>query len=175
MGTQPSCPQEPEPLCAHDCSGENVSALQRFRTRAADQVHHLGARTAAPKKRAMSWETCVMDTFPSPAGWAPPTGSKPGWDWIPPDRGLVPRLNRAVWYIRVAYHLPFLDRLAYEWVWHHGAWDVVTFSEAGGAYASTGPRPRSGSGGARKFGSLPETGEWATTMWTARPRRRPRR
>jgi hypothetical protein len=28
-------------------------------------------------------------------------------------------------WVRVWFHLPFIDRYAYAWMWHHGGWDVL--------------------------------------------------
>ena len=61
---------------------------------------------------------------PSPGGWTPPAGCRPAWDWTPPS-GLRARPNRVPIWVRVGYHTPFVDRLAYEWMWHHGGFDVL--------------------------------------------------
>ena len=84
----------------------------------------------------------------------------------------MPRLDRAAWYVRIGYHLPLVDRFVYEWMWHHGAWDVVTSPGEDGAERYTGPGPRPDSGGSPNFAGLPESGEGATATWTWTPRRR---
>jgi hypothetical protein len=28
-------------------------------------------------------------------------------------------------WVRVWYRVPFIDRYAYVWMWHHGGWDVL--------------------------------------------------
>lgn len=62
--------------------------------------------------------------LPSPAGWEAPDGRRPGWDWTPPD-GLRPRPERMPLWVRAWYHTPFAHRMAYEWMWHHGGFDVL--------------------------------------------------
>lgn len=69
-------------------------------------------------------EVFWADAQPSPGGWMPPSGCRPGWDWKPPD-GLLPRLSRMPLWVRACYHTPFLDRTAHEWMWHHGGFDVI--------------------------------------------------
>jgi hypothetical protein len=59
----------------------------------------------------------------SPGNWEPPPGVRPMWDWTP-SSGARPRLDRAPAWVRVWYVLPFIDRYAYSWMWHHGCWDV---------------------------------------------------
>jgi hypothetical protein len=53
---------------------------------------------------------------PSPGGW-----SEPG----EPPQGMVPRLDRVPWWVRVWYQTPFLDRSARAWMWSHGGFDVI--------------------------------------------------
>ncbi|GAB3659889.1 hypothetical protein GCM10027589_21250 [Actinocorallia lasiicapitis] len=60
---------------------------------------------------------------PSPAGWAPPPGTRPGWNWLPPG-GATPRPDRMPTWLRLCYATPFLDRCAHTWMWHRGGWDV---------------------------------------------------
>lgn len=62
---------------------------------------------------------------PSPGGWHPPPGTRPAWNWIPPDHGLSPRMDRVPWWVRLWYRTPMLDRFAHAWMWDHGGWDVV--------------------------------------------------
>jgi hypothetical protein len=59
----------------------------------------------------------------SPGGWISPPGVLPAWDWLPPG-GAAPRLDLAPWWVRIWYHMPFLDRYAHAWMWWHGAWEV---------------------------------------------------
>jgi hypothetical protein len=60
----------------------------------------------------------------SPAGWRPPAGARPAWQWSPPD-GLRPRLDRVPGWVRLWYRTPILDRYAYSWMWERGGWDVL--------------------------------------------------
>ena len=60
----------------------------------------------------------------SPGGWVAPKGTRPGWDWVP-DGGAGPRPDRMRLWLRVAYHVPILDRWAHEWMWWRGGFDVV--------------------------------------------------
>lgn len=62
----------------------------------------------------------------SPGGWRAPEGRPPGWNWFPPGGG-APRADRMPWWLRFAYRVPFLDRLAHEWMWWRGGWDVLPF------------------------------------------------
>lgn len=59
----------------------------------------------------------------SPGSWTPPAGVLPGWNWVPPD-GVSPRIDLAPWWVRVWYRVPFVDRYAYVWMWHHGCWQL---------------------------------------------------
>ncbi len=61
---------------------------------------------------------------PSPAGWTVPDGRLPGRNWSPPG-GLRARPERMPHWVRACHHLPLLDRLAHEWMWHHGGFDVL--------------------------------------------------
>ena len=61
----------------------------------------------------------------SPGGWVPPPGVLPGWDWLPPDHGVRPRLDRVPGWVRAWFHTPFLDRYAYAWMWRHGCLELV--------------------------------------------------
>jgi hypothetical protein len=60
----------------------------------------------------------------SPGGWTPPPGTRPGWNWLP-EGGGGPRPDRMPMWLRIAHVVPFLDRLAYEWMWSRGGWDVA--------------------------------------------------
>ena len=53
------------------------------------------------------------------------------WNWIPPEHGLEPRLDRFPAWVRVWFRTPFLDRYTYAWMWHHGGWDIVPPVEDG--------------------------------------------
>ncbi len=59
------------------------------------------------------WETHAR---PSPGGWNSPSEA---------PQGVVPRLHRMPWWVRVWYHTPFLDRRARAWMWSHGGFDVL--------------------------------------------------
>lgn len=61
-------------------------------------------------------ELWATQAAPSPGGW-----SEPG----EPPQGIVPRLDRVPWWVRVWYHTPFLDRSARAWMWSHGGFDVI--------------------------------------------------
>ena len=61
----------------------------------------------------------------SPDGWVPPPGVLPGWNWLPPDHGVSPRLDRVPRWVRLWFRTPLLDRWAYAWMWHHGALEMV--------------------------------------------------
>jgi hypothetical protein len=72
------------------------------------------------------WATRAV---PSPGGWSVP--KTPEW-WgdtsVPGDEpplGMVERLDRMPWWVRVWYHTPFLDRRASAWMWSHGGFDVL--------------------------------------------------
>lgn len=59
------------------------------------------------------WETHAHH---SPGGWSRPSEA---------PQGMLPRLDRLPWWVRVWYHTPFLDRRAREWMWAHGGFDVL--------------------------------------------------
>jgi hypothetical protein len=61
---------------------------------------------------------------PSPGGWNPPSGVRPGWNWVPPG-GAVPRVDLMPRWVRLWYHTPFIDRFAHTWIWRRGGWEVV--------------------------------------------------
>jgi hypothetical protein len=60
----------------------------------------------------------------SPGGWVPPSQARPGWGWAP-EGGATPRPDRMPMWLRIAYRSPFLDRVAYSWMWLRGGWDVL--------------------------------------------------
>ena len=61
-------------------------------------------------------ELWATQAAPSPGGW-----SEPG----EPPQGIVPRLDRVPWWVRVWYHTPFLDRSARAWMWSNGVLEVI--------------------------------------------------
>ena len=67
------------------------------------------------------WQT---EAVPSPAGWQPPPGTRPAWQWTPPS-GLRERLDRVPVWVRLWYKTPIADRFACSWMWEHGGWDVL--------------------------------------------------
>jgi hypothetical protein len=52
----------------------------------------------------------------------PPADAKPGWNW--PDTGLVERQDRAPGWVLWWLNIPFFDRWAHVWMWHHGCYEV---------------------------------------------------
>ena len=46
------------------------------------------------------------DVVPSPGAWRPPPGTRPAWNWVPPDHGLTPRLDRVPRWVRAWYRTP---------------------------------------------------------------------
>ncbi|GAA2759065.1 hypothetical protein GCM10009872_44250 [Actinopolymorpha rutila] len=72
-------------------------------------------------KQRVRWMTYAR---PSPGGWTPPAGVRPGWNWTPPD-GVEPHLERVPRWVRIWFWTPWLDRYAHEWLWHHGGFDVL--------------------------------------------------
>jgi hypothetical protein len=65
------------------------------------------------------------EIVPSPGPWRPPSGARPGWNWIPADHALRPRLDRVPSWVGVWFRTPFIDRFAYVWMWDRGGWDIV--------------------------------------------------
>lgn len=68
-----------------------------------------------------AWSEAVEELWatqaaPSPAGWSEPDE---------PPQGMVPRLDRVPWWVRVWYYTPLLGRSAEAWVWSHGGFDVL--------------------------------------------------
>jgi hypothetical protein len=82
---------------------------------------------AAPRMdgvgRQSHGELASTDRIPSPGGWTPPSGVKPGWAWLPPN-GASPRLEAMPTWVRLWYWGPFIDRWAYVWMWDRGGWWV---------------------------------------------------
>ena len=76
---------------------------------------------ARARRTELRWETEAM---PSPAGWQPPAGERPAWQWVPPC-GLRVRLDRVPFWVRLWYKTPVVDRYACSWMWTHGGWDVL--------------------------------------------------
>jgi hypothetical protein len=55
-----------------------------------------------------------------------------GWNWLPPD-GATPRPDLTPWWVRAWYRMPFIDRYAHAWMWHHGALEVIPADLAAGS------------------------------------------
>ena len=81
----------------------------------------IAALRAGRLLREDGWETRAV---PSPGGWLAPAGSRPAWNWTPPD-GLRWRRDRVPAWVRFWYRIPFVDRYACAWMWYHGGWDVI--------------------------------------------------
>lgn len=64
------------------------------------------------------------DVVPSPGGWQAPDHKRPGWDWVPPG-GARPIPHAMVWWIRLLYRTPFLDRRAHILMWKSGGFLVL--------------------------------------------------
>jgi hypothetical protein len=64
------------------------------------------------------------DLLPSPAGWTPPPGSRPGWEWVPPG-GATPRPDLMPRWLKLMYRTPILDRRAHELMWERGGFLVL--------------------------------------------------
>lgn len=83
----------------------------------------------------------------SPAGWIAPPGVKPAWNWLPPDHGAFVRRDLLPTWVRIWYRLPFIDRYAYVWMWHHGCWELTAddpgFDDPAGVREPRRPRPTS--------------------------------
>lgn len=104
--------------------------------RAADRVRQSAVVAPQPSglNGSMACGTGSMapsETVPSPGAWEPPSGTRPAWNWIPPDHGLRPRLDRIPRWVRAWYRVPFLDRFAHAWMWDHGGWDIVPHPQPG--------------------------------------------
>ncbi len=101
----------------------------------------------------------------SPGHWIAPPGLRPGRAWLP-EHGALPNLRGMPRWVRVWYRTPFLARFAYEWMWWHGGWFILTPSPppSGRAYwDSRRPGSADRSAGARS----PWPGEAAGSDWTA--------
>jgi hypothetical protein len=65
---------------------------------------------AAPRMdgvgRQSHGELASTDRIPSPGGWTPPSGVKPGWAWLPPN-GASPRLEAMPTWVRLWYWAAF--------------------------------------------------------------------
>ena len=61
-------------------------------------------------------ELWATQAVPSPGGWS---------ELGEPPQGMVERLDRVHWWVRVWCHAPFLDRSASAWMWSHGGFDVL--------------------------------------------------
>lgn len=59
----------------------------------------------------------------SPGGWTAPSGTKPGWDWLP-EGGGSERQDKAPGWVLWWLNLPFVDRWAHVWMWEHGCYEV---------------------------------------------------
>ena len=64
------------------------------------------------------------DLVPSPAGWTPPAGCRPGWNWVPPG-GAAPRPDSMPSWLRMMYRTHTLDRRAHELMWERGGFLVL--------------------------------------------------
>lgn len=67
------------------------------------------------------------DGVPSPAGFTAPPSTRPAWNWVPEGHGIHPRWEAVPAWVRLWYQVPFVDRYAYVWMWHHGGWWVRPF------------------------------------------------
>lgn len=99
---------------AHAWGSHNADAMRFQHTGEGATLAGSGPRSAA-----------CSETVPSPGAWQPLPGTRPAWNWIPPEHGLLPRMDRFPWWVRLWYRTPVLDRFAYAWMWDHGGWDVV--------------------------------------------------
>lgn len=83
----------------------------------------------------------------SPAGWVAPPGTKPGWNWLPPDHGVYMRRDLMPMWVRAWYRLPLIDRYAYVWMWHHRCWELSVddrgFGDLSGVREPRRPLPTS--------------------------------
>ena len=104
--------------------GDGLPALRSF---VAGPDTGLTDANAAPTMDGVGGEShdelAWTDRIPSPGGWTPPSGVKPGWAWLPPS-GAFPRLEAMPMWVRLWYWTPFIDRWAYVWMWAHGGWWV---------------------------------------------------
>lgn len=72
----------------------------------------------------------------SPGDWVAPTGSLPGWNWLPEDYGVRPALERIPRWVRAWFRTPFVDRYAYAWMWNHGGLELLPSAEGPGSSGS---------------------------------------
>lgn len=64
------------------------------------------------------------DLVPSPGGWVPPVGCRPGWNWVPRG-GTIAAPDRMARWIQLLYRMPFVDRYAHEVMWNRGGFLVL--------------------------------------------------
>lgn len=83
----------------------------------------------------------VEDEFlvPSPGGWQPPEGARPGWDWVPPYGAHVNTEALPTW-VNLWRRLPLIDRYAAQCMWHRGGWLVKPAGRASGGGDLSGDR-----------------------------------
>jgi len=86
------------------------------------------ARPTPTASRTSEPRATTFFGVPSPGRWQAPSGLRPGWQWLP-EHGAVPNLRAVPRWVRVWYRTPLLDRYAYEWMWWHGGWNVLTPGE----------------------------------------------
>lgn len=60
---------------------------------------------------------------PSPGGWRPPPGARPGWNWIPRS-GASQRLEGIPFWLRLWIRVPVVDRFAFPRLWDRGGYWV---------------------------------------------------
>lgn len=119
----------PSSICVASRSADNVPCGDGLPARSFVAGPHTGLTdaNAAPRMDAMGrqshGELAWTDRIPSPGGWTPPSGVKPGWAWLPPN-GASPRLEAMPTWVRLWYWTPFIDRWAYVWMWDRGGWWV---------------------------------------------------
>lgn len=76
---------------------------------------------------------------PSPGGWQPSSGVRPGWDWVPPS-GATLHVDALPAWANLWRRTPLLARLAYPWLWKHGYWLVQPAGHAAGGGDPSGDR-----------------------------------
>jgi hypothetical protein len=57
----------------------------------AGPVRRRGMRAPAARPECETGRVAGIEIVPSPGAWHPPLGTRPAWNWIPPDHGLRPR------------------------------------------------------------------------------------
>ena len=98
--------------------------LGRGRRQVPSSRPHTGSRPTAAQPGDHVRRPVASGGVASPGGWVAPPGTRPGWNWLPPD-GAVPLLRSMPWWVRVWYRAPLIDRYAYEWMWWHGGWGIL--------------------------------------------------